>query len=138
MPHVKKPFKLFDHLHTKSAELSNPYRASFHKKGWGHEIWIANSPLYCGKLLHFDAGKLFSLHYHVKKTETMYLASGHLKVKMLDPETSKEHVFEMLPGDSLLIPPGYAHQIGALEASDLFEFSTQHFEDDSYRIEKGD
>jgi hypothetical protein len=26
----------------------------------------------------------------------------------------------------------------ALEDSELFEFSTQHFEDDSYRIIKGD
>jgi len=30
------------------------------------------------------------------------------------------------------------HQMLALEDSELFEFSTQHFEDDSYRIIRGD
>jgi hypothetical protein len=30
------------------------------------------------------------------------------------------------------------HQMEALEDSELFEFSTQHFESDSYRLVKGD
>ena len=33
---------------------------------------------------------------------------------------------------------GLRHQMLALEDSELFEFSTQHFEDDSYRIIRGD
>lgn len=42
------------------------------------------------------------------------------------------------PGDSFHVYVGLKHQMIALEDSELFEFSTQHFEDDSYRIEKGD
>ena len=42
------------------------------------------------------------------------------------------------PGNSFHIPVGLRHQIIALEDSNLFEFSTQHFEEDSYRIVKGD
>lgn len=44
----------------------------------------------------------------------------------------------MLPGDSFHVYTGLRHQMIALEDSELFEFSTQHFEDDSYRIQKGD
>jgi quercetin dioxygenase-like cupin family protein len=41
-------------------------------------------------------------------------------------------------GDSFHIYTGLKHQMIALEDCELFEFSTQHFEDDSYRIVKGD
>jgi len=44
----------------------------------------------------------------------------------------------MKPGDKLHIPPGMIHQMQARKSTELFEFSTQHFEDDSYRIERGD
>ena len=36
------------------------------------------------------------------------------------------------------IPVGLRHQMIALEDTELFEFSTQHFDEDSYRIQKGD
>jgi hypothetical protein len=36
------------------------------------------------------------------------------------------------------IPQGLRHQMIALEDSKLFEFSTTHYESDSYRIVKGD
>ena len=42
------------------------------------------------------------------------------------------------PGDNFHIYVGLRHQMIALEDSELFEFSTQHFDSDSHRIEKGD
>jgi hypothetical protein len=30
------------------------------------------------------------------------------------------------------------HQLKAIDESEIFEVSTQHFDDDSYRIDKGD
>ncbi len=37
------------------------------------------------------------------------------------------------------IPPGLKHQfIGIADISEIMEFSTQHFESDSKRTEKGD
>ena len=44
----------------------------------------------------------------------------------------------MEPGDSFHVPVGLKHQMIALEDSELFEFSTEHFEEDSYRVIKGD
>ena len=36
------------------------------------------------------------------------------------------------------MPIGQRHQILGLEETDMFEFSTTHFESDSHRIIKGD
>ena len=41
-------------------------------------------------------------------------------------------------GDKFEVPVGLRHQMIALEDTELFEFSTQHMEEDSYRIVKGD
>lgn len=109
----------------------------FVAKGWGHELIIANSPLYCGKLLHFDAGKRASLHYHRLKTETFYLHSGELKLEYGSGGTGLKTLI-MVPGTSFHVPPGMWHRMTAIDTSDLFEFSTEHFDSDSYRIEKGD
>ena len=42
------------------------------------------------------------------------------------------------PGDNFHVYRGLRHQMVALEDSELFEFSTQHFDSDSYRVIKGD
>jgi mannose-6-phosphate isomerase-like protein (cupin superfamily) len=112
---------------------------NFVKKGWGSELWLANGELYCGKILRFDTGKKCSLHYHKQKTESFYLHTGRLKVRIMESPSSttiEELVLEA--GDCMDIPRGLVHQMEALEPSELFEFSTEHFEHDSYRISKGD
>lgn len=110
-----------------------------HPKGWGYEKWIVNKPEYCGKLLFFNKGKRCSWHFHKLKDEVFYLQSGKLVLKYSDDEdiqNAKELILNA--GDSFHIYVGLKHQMIALEDSELFEFSTQHFEHDSYRIEKGD
>lgn len=110
-----------------------------HPKGWGYEKWIVNKPEYCGKLLFFNKGKKCSWHYHKIKDEVFYLQSGKILVKFSDEEDilkAKELILNA--GDSFHIYVGLKHQMIAMEDSELFEFSTQHFEDDSYRILKGD
>lgn len=41
-------------------------------------------------------------------------------------------------GDNFYIPTGRVHQIVAIDDTELFEFSTEHVDSDSYRIVKGD
>ena len=106
------------------------------EKSWGYEIWIVNKREYCGKILFFKKGHRLSLHHHRIKDETFYLRSGRLKVRLRHPKGEDEFV-EMQPGDSMHIPPGLMHQMEGIEESELFEFSTQHFDNDTYRIEKG-
>lgn len=110
-----------------------------HHKGWGYEKWIVNKEEYCGKLLFFKRGKKCSWHYHKVKDEVFYLQSGNLLVKFsTEDDLQRAEEILLFPGDSFHIPIGLRHQMIALQDSELFEFSTQHFEEDSYRIEKGD
>ncbi len=110
-----------------------------HEKGWGYEKWIINFDLYCGKVLVFNSGKKCSWHYHKKKTETFYLQSGKLIVFTSRYDSLRmANETHLLPGESMHILPGIRHQMVAVEDSELFEFSTEHFEDDSIRLIKGD
>ncbi len=108
-------------------------------KGWGREVWIANGPFYCGKILEIKRGKKCSLHFHKLKAESFYLRAGHLKVRVKESQSDqKVEEFELRPGQCMDVPVGLVHQMEALEDSELLEFSTQHFDSDSHRLEKGD
>ena len=111
----------------------------FVSKGWGFEKWIVNCDKYCGKLLYFVKGKKCSWHYHKIKDEVFYIQSGKMLVKYSDSDNldqAEERILEK--GDNFHVYVGLRHQMIALEDTELFEFSTQHFDEDSYRITKGD
>jgi mannose-6-phosphate isomerase-like protein (cupin superfamily) len=108
-------------------------------KGWGREVWIANNSLYCGKILELKKGKKCSLHFHKLKNESFYLRAGRLRIRVQESENDQQvEEFELRPGECMDVPVGLVHQMEALEDSELFEFSTQHFDTDSHRLEKGD
>jgi len=108
-------------------------------KGWGYEKWIVNKPQYCGKLLFFREGKRCSWHYHKLKDEVFYVQSGKLLVKYgLGDDIKKAEEIILTRGDNFYVYPGLRHQMLALEQTELFEFSTEHFDEDSYRVIKGD
>ena len=109
-------------------------------KNWGKEIWIHNDEEYCGKILRFfKAGNKFSLHYHIIKKESWYVGKGSFKYIMLDTENGTEAETIIHTGTCITIERGMPHQLIALEdMSEIFEVSTQHFDEDSYRIRIGD
>jgi len=108
-------------------------------KGWGFEKWIVNNDEYCGKLLYFVKGKRCSWHYHILKDEVFYIQSGKMLVKYSDEDDLKEAKEVILErGDNFHVYRGLRHQMVALEDTELFEFSTKHLDEDSYRIIKGD
>jgi|TARA_R100000664_G_C2757828_1_gene146267 quercetin dioxygenase-like cupin family protein len=112
---------------------------NFVPKGWGFEKWIVNNEEYCGKLLYFVKGKRCSWHYHELKDEVFYIQSGKMLVKYSDSnEIEKAQELVLEKGDNFHVYRGLRHQMIALEDTELFEFSTQHFDSDSYRIQKGD
>lgn len=111
----------------------------FVPKSWGFEKWICNSPEYCGKVLYFIKGKKCSFHYHILKDETFYVQSGQIILRYSDEDDLKNADEIILNvGDKFHIYRGLRHQMEALEDTELFEFSTQHFDDDSIRIIHGD
>jgi mannose-6-phosphate isomerase-like protein (cupin superfamily) len=108
-------------------------------KGWGYEKWIANSEDYCGKLLYIVKDKKCSWHYHIKKDEVFYIQSGRIRISYGWNDDIELSTIETLErGDKFHVPVGMRHQMYALEDTELFEFSTEHFDSDSVRVIQGD
>ena len=42
-----------------------PRQGEIHEKAWGHELWIVNHELYCGKLLVFEKESEHSKEYYL-------------------------------------------------------------------------
>ncbi len=96
-------------------------------KIWGEEHWIANNEKYCGKKLILKKGYRSSLHHHKIKEETFYVQNGKVLMEIEDKK------WIMQRGDIQHIKPRELHRFTGLEDSEIFEFSTQHFDEDSYR-----
>lgn len=106
------------------------------EKTWGYELWIHNDKQYCGKLLVFNnSGDKFSMHYHMLKNETWYVQKGAFRFDWIDTEIGERNYTELIEGDVVYIQKGLPHQITALSPlSTIMEVSTEHFDEDSYRI----
>ena len=94
------------------------------------EYWIVNIPAYCGKILVQKEGTTCPAHSHKKKHETFLVWKGKVNMVVDDKET------EMNPGDIMIMEQGRVHQFTAIgQDAIIFEFSGQHFEDDSYFLD---
>lgn len=113
-------------------------KPEIHPKGWGQELWIANSELYCGKILQLKKDKRCSIHYHKLKDETFSILSGKVQIQLYKEYPGEPEILTLEKGDTLHIPRGLMHQFIGIEDSEILEVSTQHFEEDSYRLLKGD
>lgn len=112
-------------------------RGEEHPKGWGKEIWIVNNDKYCGKILEFDKGAEFSMHYHMLKHETFYILEGKIELRGYDL-TDATPVSEFYSeGMVITIPAGNPHKIIAVSPTRILEISTPHYESDSYRVLPG-
>jgi mannose-6-phosphate isomerase-like protein (cupin superfamily) len=114
-------------------KIQHPKRV---EKKWGYELWIHNDTDYCGKLLVFTkSGNKFSMHYHMIKDETWYVQNGAFQFDWIDTENGERCYTQIQKGDVIEIKKGLPHQLTALtEDATVFEVSTQHFDEDSYRI----
>ena len=108
------------------------------EKGWGHEVIIVNNDMYCGKILHFNRGAKFSMHFHINKKETWYVNSGSFLFRWINTVNADVIEESLNPGDTITNEIGEPHQILCLEEGDIFEVSTHHQDSDSYRVGKGD
>lgn len=107
-------------------------------KGWGsEEIWATNDK-YCGKLMHFDQGAKFSMHFHAEKDETWYILSGKFTVRYIDTVDASIHEAQLNPGEVWHNKPLLPHQVICIEAGTIIEVSTPDSVEDNYRVMKGD
>lgn len=114
------------------SETYRPHTTQHYKKVWGYEVWLANNELYCGKILSLKKGYRCSMHYHKKKDETFYVLKGHILLELND----KRYV--MSAGSAIRVFPYDKHRFTGITDAEILEISTQHFEDDSYRLSKSE
>jgi mannose-6-phosphate isomerase-like protein (cupin superfamily) len=108
------------------------------EKPWGREIWFADQAAYAGKVLEVRKGCRLSLQYHERKTETLYLLSGRMRLTFRATALGETPAASLvtpadesvwLPGAALHIPARTIHRFEALEDSVLLEVSTPDLTD---------
>jgi len=108
------------------------------EKGWGSELIFATNDLYCGKLLNFNEGARFSMHFHAEKDESWHVLNGRFILRKIDTKTADEYNIELEQGSSVRIRPLEPHQLICIEAGTIIEVSTPDSVEDNYRVRKGD
>ena len=108
------------------------------EKGWGHELIWATNDRYCGKMMHFNTGARFSMHFHREKEETWYVQSGKFVVKWIDTKTAAQHEQLLVEGAVWHNPPCMPHQLICLQEGTVIEVSTPDSVEDNYRVQPGD
>ena len=108
------------------------------EKGWGHELIWATNDRYCGKMMHFNTGARFSMHFHREKEETWYAQSGKFVVKWIDTKTAAQHEQLLVEGAVWHNPPCMPHQLICLQEGTVVEVSTPDSVEDNYRVQPGD
>src|SRR3989344_7817866 len=99
-------------------------------KEWGEEHWLVNNEKYCGKKMFIKEGYYCSYHKHKIKEETFYILDGEIEI------IYKGNYLKVKSGETLHINPGEYHSFRALKDTIFFEFSTQHLDEDNYRLTK--
>lgn len=108
------------------------------EKGWGSENIFATNDLYCGKILNFNSGSKFSMHFHKIKDETWLILDGKFKLTYIDTKNAQEHTVILYPGDTWRNLPLEPHQLECLSQGRIIEVSTADSIEDNYRIRPGD
>jgi mannose-6-phosphate isomerase-like protein (cupin superfamily) len=108
------------------------------EKGWGHELIWATNDKYCGKLMKFNKGAKFSMHFHREKDETWHVLDGKFIVHMIRTKDATQYSFDLHPGDTHRVCPLQPHQLECIEEGTIIEVSTPDSVEDNYRIYPGD
>lgn len=110
----------------------------FVKKGWGHELIWATNDKYCGKLMHFNEGAKFSMHFHAVKDESWYVLEGTFLLRLIDTKTADVTEIVLEQGETYRLLPLTPHQLTCVVAGTIIEVSTPDSVEDNYRVAKGD
>jgi quercetin dioxygenase-like cupin family protein len=108
------------------------------KKGWGSEMIWATNDKYCGKMMNFNTGARFSMHFHREKDETWYVLAGKFIVRYIDTQNAQTHEKELNEGDTWHNPSLLPHQLICVEEGTVVEVSTADSVEDNYRVQPGD
>ena len=98
------------------------------EKPWGFELLFAHTAKYAGKLLFIKKGHRFSLQYHQKKDETIYVYEGKALVEIEGSDGGLTSAV-LQAGQLIRVLPHTRHRIRAIDDTMLFEVSTPELDD---------
>ena len=102
-------------------------------KPWGHELIVAHTTDYVGKILHIEPNEALSLQMHRVKDETFYVFRGEIELQV--EEGGALIGRPLREGEAYHVAPGTRHRmVAGPSGCDLFEVSTPHL-DDVVRLE---
>jgi quercetin dioxygenase-like cupin family protein len=108
------------------------------RKGWGGEFIFATNDKYCGKLLTFETGAKFSMHFHAEKDETWLVLEGKFVVRYIDTKDARIYEKTLVEGDTWHNPPLLPHQLVCISEGVIVEVSTPDSVEDNHRVMPGD
>ena len=98
------------------------------KKPWGYEVLVEKNKKYILKKLFMKKNHRCSLQYHRKKTETIFVLKGKLKIFYGKSEKNlKSKIFN--PQQTITILPKIIHRMQALVDTTYLECSSPEFYD---------
>lgn len=106
----------------------------YRNKHWAEEIQTIISQEFAGKKICFKKDSSSSLHFHCQKTETYFIHSGKLLLRLRAGQ-GEDRFFVLKPGQSIQIKPGLMHQAGGLTDTTIIEISTRDEDSDSFLVE---
>lgn len=99
--------------------------------------------VHSGKIIVYYSDNLVGINNTIKQVDPEMLSAilyNNDNIKWPGPSSKPEGLKRLVlrKGDNFYVPAMRIHQMLALEDAELYEFSTQHFDNDSLRIIKGD
>lgn len=104
------------------------------EKSWGYEQLLHNG-VYCAKLLVYTRPIRSSLHYHERKHETFYVASGVFEIQV---GVGDRPLLQVRAGFHIVLPPQTRHRIRCIEPGTIVESSSHDDPADCVRLEPSD
>lgn len=98
------------------------------EKPWGHELLVARTKAYAGKILCIRAGQRLSLQHQRVKDETLFLLEGEAEIQ-LDTGSPAQDTCRMAKDRSYHVRPGQKHRLTAVTDARILETSTPELGD---------
>lgn len=98
--------------------------------------------IHSGKVILYYSDSIEAIKNTIKMADPAMVASYLYNSDIINRQAAQKleglNKVVLKRGDNFYIPAQRVHQILAIEDSEIYEFSTQHFDTDSHRIIKGD
>jgi quercetin dioxygenase-like cupin family protein len=81
--------------------------------------------------LFIKQGRYLSYHHHEKKDEVLFIESG--KINFTHDMNGEPQTLLLSEGYAFHVTPNIVHQMEAIVDTVIYEFSTKHLDEDSFR-----